>query len=460
MLAIDLDVATVRGLVLAAGAPATAGGYAQLGLESGQRADSLAARIAVALDATTALPVVICCHESHGPEVADAVAAAVSAAGFDSVVVEPRDQARLRANPSGGMATSLVGVDIPTGLLEIQPGLTVDDLAAVAGAGLGLLGDGAGGGVVAELPVAVWSPSTPRGAATPDRDRRSRRLVPLVLAAIVLAVIVGLFLTRCDDIGDVATSGDEAATAEPESDVAAETPPDAEPTSEPEAASEPEPTSEPEATSEPEPTPSAQPIAEPEPTPEPEPEPTVDPLADLPPLSSLPERGAVFRPPTLFLEGPVQTQEQADALYERAIAVVGPDNVVNNYVVRPDAPPATDGNVRVEQAVLFETASAVIADEFIPTLELGVAVMVLNPQVQMVVEGHTDSVGSDEDNLVLSQRRAEAVVDYLVSRGVDRARLQALGLGESEPVASNDTADGRQINRRIEVNLLDLLADQ
>ena len=156
----------------------------------------------------------------------------------------------------------------------------------------------------------------------------------------------------------------------------------------------------------------------------------------------------------------MQTQEQADELYARAIAVVGPDNVVNNYVVRPDAPPALDGNVRVEQAVLFQSGSAVIADQFVPTLELGVAVMALNPQVQMVVEGHTDSVGSDADNLALSQRRAEAVVDYLVSRGVDIERLEAVGLGETSPVADNETADGRQINRRIEVDLLDLLAGE
>jgi outer membrane protein OmpA-like peptidoglycan-associated protein len=154
----------------------------------------------------------------------------------------------------------------------------------------------------------------------------------------------------------------------------------------------------------------------------------------------------------------VQTQEQADALYNAAIAVVGPDNVVNNYVVRPDAPASLDGNVRVEQAVLFQTASATISEQFVPTLELGVAVMSLNPQVQMVVEGHTDSIGSEASNQLLSQRRAEAVVGYLIGRGIDGARLSAVGMGELSPVASNDTDEGRQLNRRIEVELLDLLA--
>ena len=192
----------------------------------------------------------------------------------------------------------------------------------------------------------------------------------------------------------------------------------------------------------------------------PEPEPTDDPLADLPPLSSLPERGAVFRPPYLYLEGPVATQEEADTLYERAVEVMGFDNVINEYVIRPDAPPASSGNVRVEQAVLFETGSAVIAEEFFPTLELGVLVMTLNPQVTMIVEGHTDSVGSDQLNQALSERRAQAVVEYLVSRGIARDRLEPVGFGESSPVASNDNAAGRQINRRIEVELLDLLSDR
>ena len=234
-----------------------------------------------------------------------------------------------------------------------------------------------------------------------------------------------------------ALTGDAAASAEPQQ---------VEVTPEPETAA--DPTVVPTATTEAE--------AEAEPTTEPEP--TADPLAGLPPLSALPERGAIFRPPTLFLGGPVQTQEQADELYARASAVVGPDNVVNNYVVRPDAPEALDGNVRVEQAVLFQSASAAISDEFVPTLELGVAVMALNPQVQMVVEGHTDSVGTEANNLAFSRLRAEAVVDYLVSRGVDAGRLEAVGFGETSPVADNDTAGGRQINRRIEVELLDLLA--
>jgi len=73
------------------------------------------------------------------------------------------------------------------------------------------------------------------------------------------------------------------------------------------------------------------------------------------------------------------------------------------------------------------------------------------PTLHMNVEGHTDSVGSDDYNLKLSQRRADAVRDYLTSNGISSANVQSVGLGKADPVASNDTAAGRQQNRRVEM---------
>jgi outer membrane protein OmpA-like peptidoglycan-associated protein len=67
------------------------------------------------------------------------------------------------------------------------------------------------------------------------------------------------------------------------------------------------------------------------------------------------------------------------------------------------------------------------------------------------VEGHTDSVASDEYNQSLSERRARSVADWLAANGVERSRLVAAGHGEKKPVATNDTAAGRQRNRRVEV---------
>ncbi len=71
------------------------------------------------------------------------------------------------------------------------------------------------------------------------------------------------------------------------------------------------------------------------------------------------------------------------------------------------------------------------------------------PFATALIEGHTDSVGSEAYNLALSDRRAKSVFDYLTSRGVDPARLSSVGKGESMPIADNSTAEGRQQNRRV-----------
>jgi OOP family OmpA-OmpF porin len=71
------------------------------------------------------------------------------------------------------------------------------------------------------------------------------------------------------------------------------------------------------------------------------------------------------------------------------------------------------------------------------------------PDTTAVIEGHTDEVGTDADNMRLSQRRAESVVSYLVSHGIARSRLQAVGYGETRPIADNQTEIGKRLNRRI-----------
>ncbi|MBR1929026.1 MAG: OmpA family protein [Paludibacteraceae bacterium] len=77
-----------------------------------------------------------------------------------------------------------------------------------------------------------------------------------------------------------------------------------------------------------------------------------------------------------------------------------------------------------------------------------------NPSVRIRIVGHTDNVGSDESNQVLSEGRAEAVKADMVSRGIDASRMETLGKGETEPVATNDTEEGRQLNRRVEFVIL------
>jgi len=71
-------------------------------------------------------------------------------------------------------------------------------------------------------------------------------------------------------------------------------------------------------------------------------------------------------------------------------------------------------------------------------------------EMTLMIKGHTDSVGSDEYNLGLSDRRANSVRQYLVNQGIDPSRLSSKGYGEAEPIAPNNTDEGRAKNRRIE----------
>jgi outer membrane protein OmpA-like peptidoglycan-associated protein len=101
--------------------------------------------------------------------------------------------------------------------------------------------------------------------------------------------------------------------------------------------------------------------------------------------------------------------------------------------------------------VLFETGESALMPGAMSTVERLSQFMRDYPERSVRIEGHTDSVGGDTINQPLSERRAMAVRDALVARGIESTRIQAVGYGAARPVASNDTAAGRQQNRRIEV---------
>jgi outer membrane protein OmpA-like peptidoglycan-associated protein len=86
-------------------------------------------------------------------------------------------------------------------------------------------------------------------------------------------------------------------------------------------------------------------------------------------------------------------------------------------------------------------------------LELDRVVKILkdNPDVSIHIEGHTDSIGTEEYNLQLSRKRAESVRNYLVSKGISPERITIFGFGASMPIATNQTEEGRALNRRVEV---------
>ncbi|MEO1332057.1 MAG: OmpA family protein [Myxococcota bacterium] len=106
------------------------------------------------------------------------------------------------------------------------------------------------------------------------------------------------------------------------------------------------------------------------------------------------------------------------------------------------------------KGITFRTGSAVIAVESYPLLDRAVSTLQEYPELRLRIVGHTDSTGSASGNQRISEQRANAVRDYFVKKGVAAERLEALGKGEESPVASNETADGRAQNRRIDFELI------
>jgi outer membrane protein OmpA-like peptidoglycan-associated protein len=113
-------------------------------------------------------------------------------------------------------------------------------------------------------------------------------------------------------------------------------------------------------------------------------------------------------------------------------------------------PPAVAAPIVLE-GVSFLSGSAKLTLSSQAPLDRVVAALRERPDLRVVIEGHTDNVGSREANIRLSKARADAVGAYLVSKGIDPSRLGSIGLGPDQPVASNDTAEGRARNRRVQL---------
>ncbi|MEZ5687231.1 MAG: OmpA family protein [Caenibius sp.] len=109
--------------------------------------------------------------------------------------------------------------------------------------------------------------------------------------------------------------------------------------------------------------------------------------------------------------------------------------------------------VNLPDGVTFAVDSTTISPNFQTTLDQIAQSLQTYPDSLVDVYGHTDSTGSDAYNQDLSERRAQAVAGYLSMRGVSSARIRSQGFGERYPVASNDTAEGRALNRRVEIKI-------
>ena len=119
----------------------------------------------------------------------------------------------------------------------------------------------------------------------------------------------------------------------------------------------------------------------------------------------------------------------------------------------PDLSGSEKAPIRLNN-IFFETGSVALLDASETELQVLLNLLDSNPGLKIEVHGHTDNVGSEEDNLQLSEGRAKAVIDYLQNKGVAADRLSFRGFGESAPIAPNDTAEGRRQNRRTEFIIL------
>jgi outer membrane protein OmpA-like peptidoglycan-associated protein len=153
---------------------------------------------------------------------------------------------------------------------------------------------------------------------------------------------------------------------------------------------------------------------------------------------------------TIQAEGPLDLQGEIDN------SLAAADVAMTNLGKNPD--PRDVARALSIQVINFEVDEAVIPDVNKELLDRAAKIITEVPNMKLMIIGHTDSQASDSYNLELSRDRAEAVKEYLVSKGVDASKLTTKGMGESEPIADNSTEQGRFRNRRIEFIVNDEMA--
>jgi outer membrane protein OmpA-like peptidoglycan-associated protein len=107
--------------------------------------------------------------------------------------------------------------------------------------------------------------------------------------------------------------------------------------------------------------------------------------------------------------------------------------------------------ITFDSGILFATNSSTLQTQAKTNISKLAAILGKYPDTDILVTGHTDSDGTEEYNQTLSEKRAKSVSDYTIAQGINSSRFSIIGLGENEPVASNETADGKHLNRRVEI---------
>ena len=146
--------------------------------------------------------------------------------------------------------------------------------------------------------------------------------------------------------------------------------------------------------------------------------------------------------------------EQEGYMFYSANVSLGDESFEKAFEQRVKLSPVKSGSKLVLNNIFFETDSYKLLNKSETELKTLFTFLEANPQVKIRVDGHTDNQGSDSYNAMLSKNRANSVKAYLQKNGIDSKRLTTKGFGASQPIASNDTEEGKQLNRRTEVTIL------
>ncbi len=157
----------------------------------------------------------------------------------------------------------------------------------------------------------------------------------------------------------------------------------------------------------------------------------------------------------IVLTGTVSLESARRAALQAASGQRGVGSVDDRLVVSGGA---SEVQLRVrmilaQRNIAFEAGQSELADPSQPVLEDIRTALADAPAANIQVEGYTDDSGDEDKNRAISQKRAQAVVNWLADHGIPRGRMQAFGYGPERPLVSNDTAEGRARNRRIEITL-------
>lgn len=161
-----------------------------------------------------------------------------------------------------------------------------------------------------------------------------------------------------------------------------------------------------------------------------------------------------------YIKGPIQNQgcpyedTDGDGILDQEDQCPSVKGVIENHGCPKIEEAAKEILKTAFDDLEFNTGNAVIKEISYTSLNDLAALLLKKPEWKLQIVGHTDNVGNDQSNLILSKKRAEAIKTYLVSKGVAADRLRTLFFGETQPIASNDTEEGRQKNRRVEMTIV------